>query len=36
MAPTYQATLASQWASIAAIPGASPLVKQYAQQAQLG
>lgn len=34
MQPSYQASLASQWAAIAAIPGASDLVKQYALEAQ--
>jgi len=35
-APSYQAQLASAWAEIAATPGASPLVQQLAQEAQLG
>lgn len=34
MTPSYPAMLASQWAAIASIPGASPLVQSYAQQAQ--
>ena len=35
-APSYQAQLASAWAEIAATPGASPLVQQLAQEAQIG
>jgi hypothetical protein len=34
--PTYQAQLAQTWAEIAAVPGASPLVQQLAQGAQIG
>ena len=34
--PTYQAQLAQTWAEIAAVPGASPLVQQLAQEAQIG
>ena len=35
-APSYQAQLASAWAEIASTPGASPLVQQLAQEAQIG
>jgi len=34
--PTYRAQLAQTWAEIAAVPGASPLVQQLAQEAQIG
>lgn len=35
-APSYQAQLAQTWAEVAAVPGASPLVQQLAQEAQIG
>lgn len=31
---SYEAQLAAVWAQVAADPGASPLVREYAQQAQ--
>jgi hypothetical protein len=33
--PTYGVQLAHTWGQVAAVPGASPLVQQYAQEAQL-
>lgn len=32
----YQAYIAAQWQAVAQTPGASPLVQQIAQQAQVG
>ncbi len=34
--PSYGAQLAQTWAEVAQYPGASPLVQELAQQAQLG